>query len=274
MFFHKRLFVYSSYSIVMPMRSIWTGAIGFGLVNIPIKMYSAVQGSELDLDMLDKKDHANIKFKRVNEHTGKEVAWENIVKGYKLDDKYIVLTDEDFAKASPEKTKIIDIAEFVEESNIDSIYYETPYYLEPEKSGAKAYALLRDALHKTGKVGFGSFVMRNKEGLCLIKPMEEILVLCRIRWAQEIRPTDELTVPAGSPKPAEMKMAIELINQLSGPFDIAKYKDTYTDELMKLIKAKAKGRKPVTPTLRVVHKQGKDLMSQLKASLSKGRKAS
>ena len=256
------------------MRSIWTGAIGFGLVNIPIKMYSAVQGSELDLDMLDKKDHANIKFKRVNEHTGKEVAWENIVKGYKLDNRYVVLTDDDFAKASPEKTKIIEIAEFVEESEIDSIYYETPYYLEPEKSGSKAYALLRDALHKTGKVGFGSFVLRNKEGLCLIKPMEDILVLCRIRWAQEVRPTDEITVPAGSPKPAELKMAIELINQLSGPFDIAKYKDTYTDSLMKLIKAKAKGKKPATPALRVVHKQGTDLLSQLKASLGKKKKAS
>jgi DNA end-binding protein Ku len=256
------------------MRSIWTGAIGFGLVNIPIKMYSAVQGSELDLDMLDKKDHANIKFKRVNEHTGKEVAWENIVKGYKLDNRYIVLNDEDFAKASPEKTKIIEIAEFVEESEIDSIYYETPYYLEPERSGSKAYALLRDALHKTGKVGFGSFVLRNKEGLCLIKPMEDILVLCRIRWAQEIRPTDEITVPAGSPKPAELKMAVELISQLSGPFDITSYKDTYTDALMKLIKAKAKGKKPATPALRVVHKQGTDLLSQLKASLGKRKKAS
>jgi DNA end-binding protein Ku len=249
------------------MRSIWTGAIGFGLVNIPIKMYSAVRDSELDLDMLDKKDHANIKFKRVNENTGKEVAWENIIKGYKLDDRYIVLTDEDFEKASPEKSKIIGVNEFVKEQEIDGIYYETPYYLEPEKTGAKAYALLRDALHKTGKVGFGSFVLRNKEGLVLIKPMENILVLNRIRWAGEIRPTDELTIPAGSSKPAEMKMAIELINQLSGPFDIAKYKDTYTDELMKLIRAKAKGEKPAKTTLKVVYREGKDLLSQLKASL-------
>src|ERR1700733_8238372 len=185
------------------MRSIWTGAIGFGLVNIPIKMYSATQDSNLDLDMLDKKDHAHIRFKRVNEDTGKEVPWQNIVKGYKLDDRYIVLTDEDFEKASPEKSKIIGINEFVEESKIDGIYYETPYFLEPEKSGAKAYALLRDALQKTGKVGFGSFVLRNKEGLCLIKPMEDILVLCRIRWAEEIRPTDDLTAPKSTTKPAE-----------------------------------------------------------------------
>jgi DNA end-binding protein Ku len=250
------------------MRSIWTGAIGFGLVNIPIKMYSAVQDSNLDLDMLDKKDHAHIRFKRVNEDTGKEVAWDNIVKGYKLDDRYIVLTDEDFEKASPEKSKIIGINEFVDETGIDGIYYETPYYLEPEKSGAKAYALLRDALQKTGKVGFGSFVLRNKEGLCLIKPRKNVLLLNRIRWAQEIRPVTELNIPNGTSKPAEMKMAVQLIEQLSGPFDIDKYKDTYADELMKLIKAKAKGVKQTTPTLRVVHRKGKeDLLSQLKASL-------
>jgi DNA end-binding protein Ku len=254
------------------MRSIWTGAIGFGLVNIPIKMYSAVQASELDLDMLDKKDHANIKFKRVNENTGKEVEWANIVKGYKLDDRYVVLTDEDFAKASPEKSKIIGIEEFIDEHEIDSMYYETPYYLEPEKSGAKAYALLRDALHKTGKVAFGSFVLRNKEGLCVIKPVEEVLVLNRIRWAQEIRSTDDLNIPAGSSKPAEMKMAIELIDRLSGIFDISKYKDTYSDELMKLIKAKAKGKKPAAPALRVVHSPKKDLMAQLKASLQGGKR--
>jgi len=254
------------------MRSIWTGAIGFGLVNIPIKMYSAVQASELDLDMLDKKDHANIKFKRVNENTGKEVEWANIVKGYKLDDRYVVLTDEDFAKASPEKSKIIGIEEFIEEHEIDSMYYETPYYLEPEKSGTKAYALLRDALHKTGKVAFGSFVLRNKEGLCVIKPVEEVLVLNRIRWAQEIRSTDDLNIPAGSSKPAEMKMAIELIDRLSGGFDISKYKDTYSDELMKLIKAKAKGKKPAAPALRVVHSPKKDLMAQLKASLQGGKR--
>ncbi|HET6995684.1 MAG TPA: Ku protein, partial [Chitinophagaceae bacterium] len=112
------------------MRAIWSGAIGFGLVNIPIKLYSAVQQSELDLDMLDKKDHANIKFQRVNANTGKEVAWGNIVKGYKMDDRYVVLSNEDFERASPEKTKIIEIAEFTEEKEIDSIYYETPYFLQ------------------------------------------------------------------------------------------------------------------------------------------------
>jgi DNA end-binding protein Ku len=254
------------------MRSIWTGAIGFGLVNIPIKLYSATEDSSLDLDMLDKKDLANIKFKRVNEHTGKEVAWENIVKGYKLDDRYVVLTDEDFQKASPEKTKLIEIVEFVEEAEVDGMYYDTPYYLEPEKSGGKAYILLRDALAKTGKAGFGSFVLRNKENLCLLKPVGDVLVLNKIRWEQEIRSPKDLNIPAGSAKPAEMKMALELIKHLSGPFDLSKYKDTYSDELMKLIKAKSKGKKIAQPTLRVVHSPGKDLLSQLKASIGNGSK--
>jgi DNA end-binding protein Ku len=116
------------------MRAIWTGAIGFGLVNIPVKLFSATQQSEIDLDMLDKKDHANIKFQRVNANTGEEVSWENIVKGYKIDNEYVILDDEDFEKASPEQNKIIEISEFVDETEIDSIYYETPYYLQPEKS--------------------------------------------------------------------------------------------------------------------------------------------
>src|SRR5687767_7692426 len=151
------------------MRAIWSGAIGFGLVNIPVKLFSATQGSELDLDMLDKKDHANIKFQRINANTGKVVPYENIVRGYKLDGQYVVLTDEDFKKASPEKTKMIEIAEFVQEKDIDSMYYEAPYYLEPEKSGVKAYGLLRDALKKTGKAGLGTYVLRSKETLGLIK---------------------------------------------------------------------------------------------------------
>src|ERR1700712_4385896 len=157
------------------MRAIWTGSIGFGLVNIPIKMYSAVQGSELDLDMLDSNDHSNIKFQRVNANTGKVVPYENIVRAYKLEGEYVVLTDEDFKKASPEKTKMIEIAEFVYEKDIDSMFYESPYYLEPDKSGVKAYGLLRDALKKTGKAGLGTYVLRSKESLCLIKPANDVL---------------------------------------------------------------------------------------------------
>lgn len=257
------------------MRAIWSGAIGFGLVNIPIKLFSATQESDLDLDMLDKKDHANIKFQRVNEKTGKVVQWANIVKGYNLDGQYVVLTDEDFQKAMPEKTKNIDIMSFVNESEIDPMLYETPYYIEPDKSGARAYALLWSALRKTGKAGLGSFVLRNKESLCLIRAAEDILVVQKIKFAEEIRATKDLNIPNLTSKPNELKMALALIEQLTEPFDISAYKDTYHEKLMKLIKAKAKGKKVPVPHMKVVHSRAKDLMSQLKASLeTKKRKAS
>lgn len=255
------------------MRAIWTGAIGFGLVNIPIKLYSAVQGSELDLDMLDKKDHANIKFQRVNADTGKQVAWENIVRGYLLNDKYVVLTDEDFKKASPEKTKTVEILEFVNAEEIDIMYFEQPYYLKPEKSGERAYALLREALEKSGKLGVGTYVLRNREHLCVLKPVGKGIVLNTIRFAEEVRDMKDLDLPNAKPKPGELKMALSLIDQLSAKFDIDKYKDTYSDSLMKLIRAKAKGKKIATPQLRVVHSSAKDIMSQLKASLEKKPKA-
>ena len=158
-------------------RSIWTGSISFGLINIPVKLYSAIQESDLDFDMLDPKDHSNIKFKRVNEHTGKEVPYKNIVKGYKLNDEYVILDPEDFENADAKKTKTIEILNFALEEEIDSIYYEQPYYLEPDKSGEKAYGLLRDSLASSKKVGVTSFVMRNKEGLAIVKPYDKVLVL-------------------------------------------------------------------------------------------------
>jgi DNA end-binding protein Ku len=255
------------------MKAIWTGAIGFGLVNIPIKIYSATAEANLDLDMLDKKDHSRIRFKRVNENSGKEVPWENIVKGYDLDGKYIILTEEDFEKASPEKSKVIEIKEFVTESEIESIYFETPYFLEPQKSGEKAYLLLREALKKTGKAGLGSIVLRNKESLCVVKPLGDSLILNKIRFAHEIRSMEGSSIPKQAKiKPEELKMAVALINQLSSTFNIKKYKDNYTDELLKLIRAKAKGSKLPRPTLRVVHNTTKDLLSQLKASIETKKK--
>lgn len=257
------------------MKAIWTGSIGFGLVNIPIKMYSAVEESTLDLDMLDKKDHSNIKFKRVNATTGKEVAWENIVRGYMINEKYVVLDKSDFEKASPEKTKHIEITQFVDEKEIDSTYFETPYFLEPEKTGVRAYTLLREALQKTGKAGVGLFVMHNREHVAIIKAKEDVIILNRIRFAQEIRSPKDLNLPTAKSKPAELKMAVSLVNQLSQKFDPKKYKDDYTDKLLKVIKAKSKGKSTPFKPMKVVHSNTKDLMEQLKASLSGGkRKAS
>jgi len=237
-----------------------------------------VEESSLDMDMLDKADHANIKFKRVNENTGKEVPYSNIVKGYKIEDKYVILDDKDFEAADAEKTKTIDILNFTNEKEIDSIYYEQPYYLEPDKgAGAmNAYALLRDALQASKKVAVTSFVMRSKEGLAILKPYKNVIVLNRIRWEQEIRATDELKLPAVSKtKPKEMDMANKLVDQLTEKFDISQYKDEYTDKLLKIIKDKAKGKKQAPTKLKVVHKQSDDLMSMLKASLeTKKRKSS
>lgn len=250
------------------MRSLWTGSISFGLVNIPIKLYSSIESGSLGLDMLDKKDHSNIQFKRVNEKTGKEVPWENIVKGYKIDSNYVILSDEDFKKASPEKTKAIDITEFVKAEEVPPIYYDSSYYIEPEKNGAKAYVLLRDSLIKSKKAAIGSFVLRNKENLCLISPSKKILVLHKIRYADEIRSTEDIKVPESKISTAEVQMAMKLIDQLTDKFDISKFKDTYTDTLLKFIKAKAKGKKFTASKMRVVHSDKKDLMEELKASLS------
>lgn len=254
--------------------AIWTGAISFGLVNIPVKLYSATQDSGLDLDMLDKHDHSNIKFKRVNEKTGKEVNYKDIVKGYKYDGEYIVLAPEDFKSADAVKTKTIDIINFVDEKEIDSMYYETPYYLAPDKAGERAYALLRDALEQTGKVGVASFVLRNKEILAILKPREKAIVLNRIRFEEEIRSTEGLNLPASSKaKTKELTMATKLIDQLSEKFDISAYQDTYTHRLLDVIEAKAKGKKPPRK-MKVVHKKTEDLLSALEASLKERKKAS
>ena len=255
------------------MRPIWTGAIGFGLVNIPIKLYSATESSTLDLAMLDKKDHSHIKYQRINEKTGKEVSWENIVKGYKINNDYVVLDEKDFEAASAKKTKTVEISDFVKEEEISSIYYETPYYVEPDKSGTRAYELLRQALLKTKKVGIATFVMRSKESLAILRAEEKVIILNRIRFEEEIRDIKELSLPEKTVvKPAELQMAISLINQLSHKFNISAYKDTYTADLMKVIHAKAKGQKIKTPQMKVVHSTTKDLMAQLKASLDTKRK--
>lgn len=258
------------------MRAVWSGTIGFGLVNIPIKLYSAVHESRLDLDMLDKKDHAHIKFQRVNEGTGKEVPWEQIVKGYLYNDEYVILEDEDFADASPEKSKIITIESFVEEKEIDDIYFETPYYIEPQKAGAKAYELLLQTLQKTGKAGVGRFVLRTSEHLVVIRPREDYLILHQLRFEQEIRSPKELELPSKTKiTKKELDMAVKLVEQYSEPFDISAFKDEYTEDLMKIIKAKASGKRRSVKKLTVTHTKSTDLFSQLQASLGgKKKKAS
>lgn len=256
------------------MRSIWSGSIEFGLVNIPVKLYSATEESELNFHLLDRKDNANIRYRRVNEDTGKEVDWKNIVRAYQFDGKKIILEDKDFDNASAKKSRVIEIDSFVLENEIDTIYYETPYYLEPAETGIHAYGVLREALRESKKVGIANFVLRKKEHLSILKIKDNILVLNKIRFGQEIRNPSELDIPAKSNiKPKELEMALLLIDQLTTKFDIKKYKDTYAGQLMKIIKAKAKGTKITPFKMKIVPTPREDLTKQLEKSLAAKKRA-
>lgn len=250
------------------MRSIWKGSIGFGLVNIPVRLFAATQQSSLDLDMVDKRDLGKVRFKRINENTGQELTAENIGKAYMYNGEYILLEEEDFEAAAPEKSKLISINNFVKVDEIDTIYFENSYYLEPERSGEKAYALLREAMIKSGKVGLAQFILRTSETLSILKPSGDVLVLSKIRFAEEIRSHDELKLPSKSLiKPDEMKMALDLINQYTEPFSIEKYKDEYSAALLKVIGERASGKKPRIRKLTVTYTRTDNLIDQLKASL-------
>jgi DNA end-binding protein Ku len=251
------------------MRSIWKGSLGFGLVSIPVKLYSAVQSSSLDFDMLDGRDHAHIRYQRVNENTHKEVPYDKIVKGYKLNDDYVIVDEHDFEDAAPEKSKVIEIESFVDIGDVNPMFYETSYYTEPDTKNNKAYALLVQALIKSKKAGLARFVLRSTESLCIVHPVENVLVVTRIRFAQEIRSTEDLNIGkdvAVSKKELDVGMA--LINQYAEHFDVSKFKDEYNDELLKIIKAKSKGKRATVKKLTPKKATGDDLYEQLMQSLN------
>ena len=254
------------------MRSIWNGSISFGLVSIPVKLYSGSEDRRLELDMLDRRDNARIRYKRVNEDTGKEVEWKDIVKGFKREEGYVVLEKEDFEKANMKKSKTIDIEEFIEETEVADVLFKKPYFLEPQKEGGKSYNLLRDALKETGKLGVATFVMRQKEHLSLVGVYKNALVLHVIRFADEIRNPADLKLSKTRTKKNELDMAISLIKQYTSEFDFKKYKDIYNDQLMKIINSKATGKKPKIEEFESEPTPAKDLMSKLKASLEKKKK--
>ncbi len=257
------------------MRAIWTGAISFGLINIPIRLYSATATEEkIQFDMLHKKDLSPIRFARVCRSDGHEIPYDQIVKGYEYQKgDYIVLTDEDFKAAAPRKTKSIDILDFVKENEIDPIFYEKPYFLEPDKGAAKAYALLREALKKSKKVGVASFVLRNKEHLAVVKPYGKAIVLNQLRFNEELRNPEGLDLPESSQaRTKEIDMALALIEQLSEPFNPEDYKDTYKQEIKKVIEAKAKGKKIKAKEKEPEPTDVVDLVAMLKASLKKQQK--
>lgn len=252
------------------MRSIWSGSISFGLVNIPVKLLSAVDQGGLSFDMLSKKDMAPIRYARIDTKTGKEVAWKDIVKGYEYTKgKYVIIDDKDFEKASPEKSKSINIGQFVKEEEIDPILYEKPYYLIPAKGAEKTYRLLIKALEETKSVGIAEFMLRNRVHVCTVKAYGDVLLLNQMRYQDEIRELPEVEGTKNEKISAkEVQLAVKLVQQLSEKFDPASFKDTYVDEMEKIIKAKAAGKQirvatePKKSTATV-----KDLMSVLKQSL-------
>ena len=259
-------------------RSLWKGAISFGLVNVPVELHSAKKrAAELDMTMLDKRDLAPVGYKRVNKATGKEVAWGNVVKGYEYkDDKYVVLSDEDFRRANPEASRTVDILAFVDLADIEPQYFETPYYLVPEKRGEKAYALLRETLEKAGKAGIASVVIRTKQYLAALVAQDELMVLNTLRYADELKAPAELEIPKAKVTPKELDMALRLVEDMADAWDPKKYKDTYREDLLKRIKEKVKAgqTEELTEPEKGAEKAAKgadviDLMSLLKQSVER-----
>jgi DNA end-binding protein Ku len=223
-------------------RGLWKGAISFGLVSVPVELHSAKKrAAELDMTMLDKRNLAPVGYKRVNKSTGKEVPWNEVVKGYEYkDEKYVVMSPEDFRRANPEAAKTVDILAFVELADIQPQHFDTPYYLKPEKRGAKAYALLRETLAKAGKAGIASVVIRTKQYLAALVAQDELLVLNTLRYADELKAPSELEIPKASVTAKELDMALRLVEDLADEWHPEKYKDSYRDDLMKRIKEKIK----------------------------------
>lgn len=251
------------------MRAMWTGGISFGLIFIPVNLYTATQNVQLDLDMLSKKDLSPIRYARIDKETGKEVPWKDIVKGfeYKKGD-YVVLTDEDFDKVDIHRSNSIEITCFVDKEDIDPIYFDKPYYLEPGKGAEKTYLLLIKALKKTNKVGVAEFVLRNREHLCIIKPEGNMLILNQLRYDSEIKPTDKLNLPKNVKlSDKEIKMAEQLIDGLTEQFDPTDFKDDYITGIKKIIDAKI-NKKPIkSPKSAPKATDISDVMEQLQASL-------
>jgi DNA end-binding protein Ku len=262
-------------------RSMWKGAISFGLVHIPVEMYPAVSNKGLDLTMLDRRDFSPIGFKRYNKSTSKEVVWDDIVKGYEYTDgEYVVLSDEDLRRANPEATQTIDILAFVDAEDVPLLYYDQPYYLAPGKGGDKVYALLRETLREAGKIGIAHVVIRVKQHLAALVCVGDTIVLNTLRYPDEIRPADELKVPAPDAKSAaisdkELKMAMALVEGMSEDWKPEQYHDTYREDVLALVEKKIAAKETKTITMPEPEKERSkssnviDLVSLLQASLGK-----
>ena len=260
-------------------RAIWKGAVSFGLVYIPVELYSASKSVTLDLDMLDRRDFSPIGYQRVNKRTGKVVDWGDIVKGYQYKKgQYVALSEEDFRQANVKASQTIDIDSFVDAGEISPEFYETPYYLVPIKGGEKAYALLREALIKTGKAGVGSMVMRGRQHVGVIIPAGRLLMFVGLRFPDELRPSNELEVPPGAKSakasPREVAMAERLVEEMTAQCNPSDYHDTYREDLMRRIQEKIRRKQThvLTPKEKAPKEERQtaqiiDLMSVLKKSL-------
>ncbi|HZZ83068.1 MAG TPA: Ku protein [Anaeromyxobacteraceae bacterium] len=229
-------------------RAIWSGAVSFGLVNIPVKLFSAVSHKEVRFNMLHDADGARIEMHRVCSAEGKEVPYEHVVKGYEVGPhRYVTVTREELEQADPKGSRTIDIEEFVGLEEIDPIYYDATYHLGPDKGAAKAYALLLETMRRSGKVALGRFVMRTKESLCVLRPMGQGLALSIMNYADEVVPQDDLGLPEhAAPAPRELAMAEQLVSSLAAKFDPRKYHDRYREKVLALLEKKAAGEEIVS----------------------------
>jgi len=254
-------------------RAIWKGSITFGLVNIPVGLYSAEKRQEMQFHLLDKRDQSPVRYKRVSEKSGREVPWENIVRGYEYEEgHYVILSDQDLKRANPEATQTVDILDFVDAEEISPVYFDKPYYLAPDKKGTKSYALLRETLTKSGKVGIAKVVIRTRQYLSALLPQGDVLILNLLRFAHELRDAGELEVPHGKAgvSDRELEMAERLVEGMVAEWDPDKYRDNYENDLMTLIEKRVKSGDTAaveTPVPRRQEGNVVDLMALLKRSV-------
>jgi DNA end-binding protein Ku len=257
-------------------RAIWSGSISFGLLNVPVKLYSAVSKQTVRFRELREGDSSRVKHKRVAESDGKEVPYDKIVKGYEYaPDQYVVLTKDELSELEPQRSRAIEIQDFVDLDDIDPIYFEQPYYLGPDKGAARAYALLVQAMKESRKVAIARFVLRNKEHLAAIRPMDDVLTLTTMRFHDEVTSPEDLDGEVfeeekpKKPEARELQMAKQLIESLTGEFKPNSYRDEYREELLDLLESKAAGKEVVSaPTEEPKPTKAPDLMAALEESLA------
>jgi DNA end-binding protein Ku len=251
-------------------RAIWKGSIAFGLVNIPIELHTAVRNHRPKFRMLHAKDKSPVKFERVCQREGEAVAWEDLVKGYEYQKgRFVVLTKDDFKAAALEKTRTVDIIDFVNADEIDDRFFETPYYLTPVKGGERAYALLREAIRETGRIGIAKFILRDAQHLAALEVIEKALVLTIMRFTDELVDAGDFDFPAAEGvRKGELDMAKALVNNLAADWDPSKYTDQYRENLLRVIQGKLKGKEvELEPTAEPRQAEVVDLMERLRRSL-------